>query len=191
MAEKDISFESCMRALDAFKASKFLMVIFGGAGDLCQKKLLPTLFLLFKKGFINDFSILGFGLPEMTSEVYREEAKKWIQTNAKESFDEEEFQKFSKHLFFEGADLTKKENYTNLCKRISEITKDDPAYNLMYYLAIPPVLFPTVVDNLSDKELCRRRKGAKIIVEKPFGHDKKFSSKISRCCRDFRNIFFI
>ena len=179
MAEKDISFESCMHALDTFKASKFLMVIFGGAGDLCQKKLLPTLFLLFKKGFIENFSILGFGLPDMSMQVYRKEAKKWIQTYGKESFDEEVYKEFEKHLFFETADLSKKENYTNLCKKITEITKDDPAYNLMYYLAVPPVLFPTIVDNLSDKELCRRRKGAKIIVEKPFGHDKKTAHELN------------
>lgn len=43
--EKDISFESCMAGIETFKASRFLMIIFGGAGDLCQKKLLPTLFL--------------------------------------------------------------------------------------------------------------------------------------------------
>nr|NGX29030.1 Glucose-6-phosphate 1-dehydrogenase [Candidatus Anoxychlamydiales bacterium] len=109
MAEKDISFESCMHALDTFKASKFLMVIFGGAGDLCQKKLLPTLFLLFKKGFIENFSILGFGLPDMSMQVYRKEAKKWIQTYGKESFDEEVYKEFEKHLFFETADLSKKE----------------------------------------------------------------------------------
>ncbi|HEU64604.1 MAG: Glucose-6-phosphate 1-dehydrogenase [Candidatus Anoxychlamydiales bacterium] len=170
----DKTFESCMAGLETFKASKFLMVIFGGAGDLCQKKLLPTLFLLYKKGFIEDFTILGFGLPEMTSEEYRKKAKSWLQENLKEPFDEKIYdEKFQKHLLFETADLKKAENYSNLCKKITQITKDDPAYNLMYYLAVPPVLFPTIVHNLSDKELCRRRKGAKIIVEKPFGHDKK------------------
>ena len=61
MIEKDQEFESCMRAIDTFKASDFIMVIFGGAGDLSQKKLIPTLYLLFKKNLISNFSISGVG----------------------------------------------------------------------------------------------------------------------------------
>jgi len=172
MVEKDISFQSCMAALDTFKASKFLMIIFGAAGDLCQKKLLPTLYLLFKKGFIEDFTILGLDIPKMTTEEYRKNAKTWLEANT-DAFDEKIYENFQKHIFFESADLKKSENYTNLCKKITEITNDDESYNVLYYLAVPPTLFSPIVENLSDKNLCRRRKGSKIIVEKPFGHDKK------------------
>jgi len=173
MHKKDTTFQTCMTALETFQAPSFLMVIFGGAGDLSQKKLLPTLFLLYKKGFIQKFSILGFGLPAMTTEEYRKDVKKWVETHAKEAFDKKKFKEFEKNLFYETADLKNPDNYKNLCKKISAMTNDDEANNLIYYLAVPPTIVPTIVENLSDKNLCRRRKGAKIIVEKPFGKDKK------------------
>ena len=177
---EDTSFQACMSALETFKAPSFMMVIFGGAGDLAQKKLLPTLYTLFKKEFISDFSILGFGLPEMSEDEYRKNAKEWIKNNLKEPFDEKIFKNFEKHLFYLPADLKKPENYTKLCKRISEITNDTEDSNLIYYLAVPPSIFPIAVHNLSDQNLCRRRKGAKIIVEKPFGYDKKSAHALNK-----------
>ncbi|HKK83212.1 MAG TPA: hypothetical protein VJ958_03170, partial [Atribacterota bacterium] len=45
----------------------FTMVIFGGAGDLSQRKLIPTLYQLFiNQDLIKNFSIIGLGLPEMS-----------------------------------------------------------------------------------------------------------------------------
>ena len=72
----DKKFESCMLTVDTFKAADFIMVIFGGAGDLSQKKLIPTLYLLFKKKLISNFSILGVGLPEMNDGEYKENIRK-------------------------------------------------------------------------------------------------------------------
>ena len=58
--------------------------------------------------FISEFSILGFGMPDISDEEYRKNIKQWIQN--KEKLDEKKFEKFQKHFFYESADLTKKEN---------------------------------------------------------------------------------
>ncbi|NGX56563.1 MAG: Glucose-6-phosphate 1-dehydrogenase [Candidatus Anoxychlamydiales bacterium] len=180
MDTKEESFESCMRAIDTFKSSDFIMVIFGGSGDLSQKKLIPTLYLLFKKKLISDFSILGFGLPEMDDREYRENIKKWIISFKKEAFDEKVFEKFVKNFYYQGADAKDESSYKKLCQNISKLSKNKDDCNLIYYLAVPPIFFPVIVDNLSNKNLCRDRKNAKIIVEKPFGHDVKTAHTLNK-----------
>ena len=169
----DTTFKSCMRALDTYTAPPFVMVIFGGAGDLSQKKLLPTLYNLFKKGFLHDFSILGFGLPQMDDLEYRENVKKWLIENLGSDFDKEIFERFKKNLFYETADLLNKESYSNLDDRICKFSKEDRTNNVIYYLAVPPNVFEPIVENLAYKNLCKEKKHSKIIVEKPFGQDKK------------------
>jgi glucose-6-phosphate 1-dehydrogenase len=162
-----------MRAIDTFKASDFTMVIFGGSGDLSQKKLIPTLYLLFKKNLISNFSILGFGLPIMNDEDYRDNIKKWLIDNQKENFDEKIFNDFIKSFHYQTANLKDENAYKELCNNISKLSNNKDDCNLIYYLAVPPTFFPIIVDNLSNKHLCKERKNAKIIVEKPFGHDAK------------------
>ncbi len=174
------TFQSCMKAKETFKAPPFTMVIFGGGGDLSQKKLLPTLFKLFKKNFISKFSILGFGLPQMSELEYRKQAKVWIKENTKEHFDEKTYNSFKKNLFYETADLKDAKKYKVLWSKITKLTKKDKSDNLLYYLAVPPSMFPVIVENLSDFKLCKDKKGAKIIVEKPFGKDKKTAKELNK-----------
>jgi glucose-6-phosphate 1-dehydrogenase len=162
-----------MLAIDTFKASDFIMVIFGGAGDLSQKKLIPTLYLLFKKNLISNFSILGFGLPEMNDGEYKENIKKWILSYQKDVFDEKIFNEFIKSFYYQSADAKDQNSYKELCENISKLSNNNDDCNLIYYLAVPPTFFPIIVDNLSMKHLCKTRKNAKIVVEKPFGHDSK------------------
>src|SRR3990167_5387267 len=165
--------------MNQFIASKFTMVIFGGAGDLAQKKLLPTIYLLFKKGFIKEFSILGFGLPQMSDSEYRENIKKWLSENIKESLDQKTFSQFIENIFYLSNDLKDPKSYSQLCKKITDLTNDDESINLIYYFAVPPNIFTTIVDNLSDKNLCRQRKNAKVVIEKPFGHNKKTAHELN------------
>jgi glucose-6-phosphate 1-dehydrogenase len=75
--EKDITnkgsnVEICEPPVHDLKTEPFTIVIFGGAGDYTRRMLIPSLYHLFHdEALSDDFSIIGFGLPEMSDEQYR------------------------------------------------------------------------------------------------------------------------
>jgi glucose-6-phosphate 1-dehydrogenase len=70
------SLQTCDVLTDDFKAEPFTIVIFGGAGDLTKRMLLPTPYNLHRDGRLpKDFSVVGLGLPELSDEAYRRFAR--------------------------------------------------------------------------------------------------------------------
>ena len=65
--------QTCDIPLQAVEVEPFILVIFGGTGDLSKKKLIPTFFHLFQeKELPKDFSLLSFARSRMTDEAYRQ-----------------------------------------------------------------------------------------------------------------------
>ncbi len=161
----------------------FVMVIFGGAGDLAQRKLLPALHYLYKEEkFIEDFRILGVGHPDLSDEEYQRTAAAAMEKFASESFVRESSPDFLGHLRYLYGSLEEDALYGRLCQRLEELTQ--PARpedsNIIFYLAIPPQLYPVVVDKLKKHGLCRGLPKSKIVVEKPFGKDRDSASALNR-----------
>lgn len=138
----------------------FALVIFGGTGNLSQQKLIPALYKLYQENLIETFTILGLGRAKMTDKQYRNTLKQAGK----------EWQEFNKHIYYQTFDSDNDDDYQFLCGR----------KNLLYYLAIPPELVPTVVCKLGQKKLCRHESSAKIIVEKPFGQDQKTAIRLNK-----------
>lgn len=174
--------EKCEVPLHDFKAGNFLMVIFGGAGDLSQRLLLPSLYHLYKENFIKEFSILGFGLPEFSDESYRSLIKSAIEHFIPEDFSRERYNDFAKRLFYQAGSLSDADNYKKLCERIEQFANAEKAdkYNILLYLAAPPNLVPVIVGLLDKFSLCRGNFKSKLIVEKPFGRDRNSASKLNQ-----------
>ena len=100
--EEDISSQSlqtCNIQTDEYKVKAFTMVIFGGAGDLSKRKILPSLYHLFTENeFPEGFSILGFDMADLTEEKYRSTMKDAVQKFSGEKMDR--WDEFSSHLFY-------------------------------------------------------------------------------------------
>lgn len=176
--------DTCEIVQPEFKIEPFTLVIFGGAGDLSKRKLIPTLYHLFQDHKLPElFSILGFGLPEFSDEAYRNLIKEAIKEFSPESFDEKDCLGFIKHLFYLSGDLKSDANYKILCDRIEElmpgIAQNDK--KVIYYLAVPPTFVPFIARQLSAHNLC---KGplfkTKVVVEKPFGRDRKTAAELNQ-----------
>ncbi len=159
----------------------FTMIIFGGTGDLSQKKLLPTLYFLFSEGdFSDDFSIVGIGTTKYTNEEYAEMVKGAIKKNLPEKFDENKCTNFLRHVTYRSGDLRQEDIYKELCTHINGTyasKKNEP--NVIYYLATIPDLVGPIVEHLNAKQLCVEKINSKIIVEKPFGNDKASAAKLN------------
>ena len=167
--------EACEVSLEDLAVEPFTMVVFGGAGDLSRRKLLPTLFHLFHdEKLITEFAILGVGLDEYSDDEYRELAGQAIQQHADQPLDLSSWGEFSQHLFYLSGNLNSDDTYEQLCSRIDGLacSTQDSKTNVIYYLAIPPEVVPAVVDKLAQQNLCKGCFNTKVVVEKPFGTDR-------------------
>jgi len=164
------------------------IVIFGGAGDLAHRKLLPALYNLNLDGLLPPrVAIVGVGRKPTTDDQYRAFAKDGIEKFSRRPIDVHAWETFAAALFFGAADIDSPEGLAPLGARL-DIIEHERGLNgdRIYYLAIPPTLFqPTV------KQLARSRfvpasdgKTARVIVEKPIGRDLASARAINDAIAD-------
>jgi glucose-6-phosphate 1-dehydrogenase len=161
---------------DAAAPPPCALVIFGGAGDLAHRKLLPALYNLSIDGLLPArFAAIGVGRKDMSDESYRAFAKDGVTRYSRRPPDETRWQTFAECLFFVNASLDDPGGFASLGSRLDTLEHERglPG-NRIYYLAIPPSLFVTTVQNLARARFVPPPgKGpfARLIVEKPIGHD--------------------
>ena len=175
--------QTCDIPIEEFRVEPFTMVIFGGAGDLSRRKLLPAAFHLFQeKELSKGFSILGFDRIEMSDEQYRNMLKEGVKEFSDGPFDESAWNEFGRHLFYLEGNFEKDESFRSLAKKITDISiaTDKGSRELIYYMAVPPQVMPLAVGKLKQNDLCKGRFGTKIIVEKPFGRDRSSAAELNK-----------
>lgn len=156
------------------------IVIFGITGDLSRHKLLPALFSLWKKGFLPEkFSIIGFSRKDFSDEEIRKE----MMASLPEVENESEKEKFLSNIFYKKGVFDSSETYKDLSVYIGE--KDDKVgvcSSKIFYLAVPPTLYESILTNIRKAGLhiqCGGKKDrAKILIEKPFGDDMKTAEEL-------------
>lgn len=144
------------------------LVFYGATGDLAFKKIFPALHMMVKRGNL-DCPIIGVARGDYDLEKLRARAKESIQKHGQ--YEEESYKKFCSLLAFVGGDYTDQETFLRIRKALGN------AENPTHYLAIPPVLFPEIIAQL-DQSGCA--KGARVIVEKPFGTDLESAKALNK-----------
>jgi glucose-6-phosphate 1-dehydrogenase len=135
-------------------------VFFGATGDLAFKKIFPALQAMIKRGHLN-VPVIGIGRSAPDLDALKARARESLEQHG--GVDPAAFEKLSGLLRYVRGDNTDPAMYQALCKELNGAER--PAY----YLAIPPAMFETVVEQLG-KSGCVG-KSARVIVEKPFGTD--------------------
>jgi len=159
------------------------LVIFGGAGDLAHRKLLPALYNLHVDGLLPPrTAIVGVGRKPMTDDAYREFAKDGITQFSRRPIDERVWETFASSVFFVSGSIDEDASLAPLGSRLDVIEHERglPG-NRIFYLAVPPSLFVPTVKQLHHARLVSKpstgsgqeagRPWTRIIVEKPIGHD--------------------
>lgn len=155
--------------------SPTILTIFGGTGDLSQKKLLPALFDLFRQGLLpNRFQIVGFAKSEHTNDEYRQFVKTALEK--KMAGNEAMTGSFLELITYRQGDFTEPESYKNLADHLIELEGGfGQCSNKLFYLAVSPGFYDTVLTQLADSGLtipCSNDTGwTRVLVEKPFGKD--------------------
>jgi len=179
--------QTCDIPLPSMNVEPFTLVIFGGAGDLSKKKLLPTLFHLYReKELPKNFSVLAFARSKMADEAYRQLMKESVREFGEGSFSEPSWAEFSRHLFYLSGSFEEDRSYEELNKIVERLTvptsKGDR--QLIYYLSVPPQVTPVIVEKLKIHCLCKEPFKTKIIAEKPFGRDRPSAAKLNKVLTD-------
>ena len=154
-------------------------VIFGGTGDLARRKILPAISRLRLEGYItDDCSIIGVARDTFDDAKYRDLVRQAIEDDgmSREQID----QWVETTVFYQGIGKSAPEDYAALVARIETIERErrQPP-NRLFYLALPPNVFPATIEALSKVGLSRNVTGpdngtkywTRVVVEKPFGRD--------------------
>jgi glucose-6-phosphate 1-dehydrogenase len=136
------------------------LVIFGITGDLAKVMTFRSLYRLEQRGLI-DCPIVGVAVDDWTLDQLTDRARESIAATG-EQIDEEVFRRFIGRFSYVAGDFADDATYG----RVAEAIRG--AELPVFYLEIPPFLFGRVVKGLAGAGLT---KNARIVVEKPFGHD--------------------
>src|SRR5439155_4652927 len=126
------------------------LVIFGASGDLTARKLIPALYQLFlEKQLPDPFRIIGFARSPKTDNLWREEMKQALeQFSRTKPIKAEDWERFAPLLAYCQGDYADVKGYKHLAERLTEGGDERLRNNLLFYLATPPSVFGTVVQQL-------------------------------------------
>lgn len=160
-----------------------IIVVFGASGDLAKKKTFPALFGLFREGQLSETTkIIGFARSKLSNDDLRNRIKPYLKLNKRTDAERQSLEKFLQILEYHQSNYDDSEGFEKLEKLINKY--DDEANvkesHRLYYLALPPSVFTTVATML--KKHCHPGDSgiARLIVEKPFGHDLSSSRELQK-----------
>ena len=148
-------------------------MIFGGSGDLAQRKLIPALYnLALQRLLPATFSIVGTARKPLSHEEYREELHKAVaQYSRTRPLNEEVWRSFAEHLHF--VTTSDDAGYEELRRTLEQLDFALGTHaNRLFYLATPPPAYKAIVEAIGEHRLRGDTGWARIVVEKPFGHDR-------------------
>ena len=186
-------------------SSGITIVIFGGGGDLAERKLLPALYNLFVDGLLPErFAIVGAGRTAVSDDAYRRFAREGVERHSRRPIDDVRWPAFASSLSFVAVDLTHPTGFASLGARLDTV---EHARSLeghrIYYLAVPPSMIEPAVLGLArarfvvpadSRRAAQERPCARVIVEKPIGHGLESARRINDTIAsvfDERDIFRI
>jgi glucose-6-phosphate 1-dehydrogenase len=137
-----------------------VLVIFGITGDLAEKMTFRALYRLERRQMLH-CPIVGVARDEWSAATLRDHARRAI-AGTGEMLDEQVFQQFAERLSMVSGDFGDQGTYDRVARAI------EGRRSPVFYLEIPPSLFGRVVEGLAGAGLVKR---ARVVVEKPFGHD--------------------
>jgi glucose-6-phosphate 1-dehydrogenase len=147
------------------------IVIFGASGDLTQRKLIPSLFNLYRKERLpKKFRIVGYGNTAFTEEQFRAHLKEGMKEFASYEYKEEMWEEFASNLVYQQGRYTDLADFKKLGKLLND--GETGSGNRIYYMATPPGVFPNIIDLLGlTDQLAEQNGWRRVVIEKPFGTD--------------------
>jgi glucose-6-phosphate 1-dehydrogenase len=148
------------------------IVVFGAAGDLTKRKLVPALYNLAKERLLSEnFAVVGVSVDDLSENAFHEQVTQFLD---KEDHSADSWHWFQERIQYERGDFGDEKTYTSLAKRLADVdARFGTQSNYLFYLATAPKFFSEIVRHLGNSGLAHEDNDhwRRVIIEKPFGHD--------------------
>lgn len=164
------------------KAPPCAMVLFGGAGDLTKRLVVPALYnLAVEKRLSDNFQLVGVDLVSKSSQEWRDglagSIKEFVGAEGEyeiNKFDEAAWTWLTQRMSYVQGDLNDPETYRSLGAHLAGLDRNcGTSGNYLFYLAIADRFFCSTVAHLGEAGLTKEEGDCwrRVVIEKPFGHD--------------------
>ncbi|MBN2853741.1 MAG: glucose-6-phosphate dehydrogenase [Clostridia bacterium] len=160
-----------------------IFVIFGGTGDLTKRKLIPALYNLFIEDRLSkNLMIVSIGRRDYTNEYYIELMERAVRQFSEDTFSAEKWEVFKERICYNQFDFSSDFDGYRLLDRFlrSLDEKHDTKGNRIFYLAVPPDAFETIIENLKKFRMIENTASwERVMVEKPFGSNLETAQNLN------------
>jgi len=158
-----------------------LFTIFGATGDLAQRKLLPAIYNLAKRGLLPPrFGVIGYARTEMKDEQFRRFAHAAIEAHSRTPVDDRFWPAFASMLHYHAGGFDDNKHFHELANTVNELDRQiGGGAHRVFYLSTPSSFFPVIVNGLGAAKLNRPAELVRVVIEKPFGHDLTSAQKLA------------
>jgi len=159
------------------------LVVFGASGDLTQRKLFPALYALALRRLLPErFGVVGVARTKQTSEQFVAAMAEAVKAHGRDEFRADVWEQLAAGSRYVATDFAQDRGEDAVLAALAELdAAHGTAGNRLLYLAVPPAAFPVIVDKMG------ARKGeagwTRVIVEKPFGHDRASAASLNAALR--------
>ena len=151
-------------------AGPCVFLLFGAAGDLTKRKLVPALFNLVRARLLPDsFAVIGVSVDDFDAEAFRNQVSEFLPAHDGAAYDW-----LRTRLFYERGDFGDPNTFLRLRDRLASVDDErQTGGNYLFYLATAPKFFAPIVQQLGRADLSRQENGhwRRVVIEKPFGQD--------------------
>lgn len=152
----------------------FDLILFGGTGDLAMRKLLPALYRRTAAGQCTEQArVVGAARSELTREEYLGQVRASVAGHVGKDFDERTWQQFAAHVDYCKVDARCGPDFDRLESMLSE--REDNVR--VFFLSTAPDLFVPISEGLASHGIVTPQ--ARVVLEKPLGHDRDSSARIN------------
>jgi glucose-6-phosphate 1-dehydrogenase len=160
-----------------------VIVIFGGGGDLTWRKLVPALFDLHRSKWLPEqFAVVGLDRKQMSGAQYHRHLREGVDTFSRlGKAKPDEWKEFAADINYMSLDFTSADESRTIGEALDRIEKEwEAPVTRLFYFAVPMALVEPVAQALERSGLASDPEHARIVVEKPFGHDLESAERLNR-----------
>ena len=161
-----------------------VIVIFGATGDLTPRKLVPGLYNLAAQQLLApETAIIGVARRDLSDDDFRAQMRAGVEAHGRLPIDEGIWEGFARRIRYLSVPFDDRPGFARLRAMIEEEdARGGTAGNRLFYLATAPEFFPVIAESLGSVGLAdegeRSEQFARLVVEKPFGHDLASSREL-------------
>jgi len=159
------------------------LVLFGASGDLAARKAMPALYNLFCENLLPEkFGVVGYARSKISDEEFRQRMQAAIAIHSRTGLKKSAWKEFEKHLCYLAGSYSDESAFEDLAVRLKEVDNEfGTEGRRIFYCATPPSVVPGIAAGLGSAHLNTE---ARIVAEKPFGHNLPSAIELNNSLHD-------